>query len=149
LCPLKLNITDKLGAQEMGGKLDPSHHYSKQKALEAMTQQQLAGDFVEKGDLAVPKERSQAQVGYNTNQWAPINDDLMYEADSFPGLTIRDVPLRVRDQNFSLLAEFCAWWNTFHKNLNFKLPPTPSLTPGQSLDFSEKFPVGDSALFSS
>lgn len=47
--------------QEMGGKLDPSHHYSKQKALEAMTQQQLAGDFVEKGDLAVPKERSQAQ----------------------------------------------------------------------------------------
>jgi len=47
--------------QEMGAKLDKSHPYVKQKALDALAQQQLAGDTVEKQDLAIPEEQNQPQ----------------------------------------------------------------------------------------
>ena len=49
--------------QEMGYKLDKSHAYFKEKALRELSEQQLAGDLVEKEDLAIPEEGGPSQVG--------------------------------------------------------------------------------------
>lgn len=48
--------------QEMGCRLDKSHAYFKERALRELSEQQLAGDLVEKEDLAIPEEGGSSQV---------------------------------------------------------------------------------------
>lgn len=48
--------------QEMGCKADKSHPYFKEKALKELSEQQLAGDHVEKEQLAIPKEGGSSHV---------------------------------------------------------------------------------------
>lgn len=51
--------------QEMGYKLDKSHAYFKERALRELSEQQLAGDLVEKEDLAIPEEAGSSQVSHS------------------------------------------------------------------------------------
>ena len=48
--------------QEMGCRVDESHPYVRQKTLEALSEQTLAGDTVQKRALAVPSDRGSSQV---------------------------------------------------------------------------------------
>ncbi len=48
--------------QEMGYKLDKGHPYFKERALRELSEQQLAGDLVEKEALAIPEEKGSSQV---------------------------------------------------------------------------------------
>ena len=48
--------------QEMGCRMDESHPYARQKALEALSEQTLTGDTVQKRALAVPSDGGSSQV---------------------------------------------------------------------------------------
>lgn len=52
----------KMAEQEMGCKLDKNHPYFRERALKAMSEQQLAGDLVDKEELAIPKQANTSQV---------------------------------------------------------------------------------------
>ena len=55
-------LSQALLIQEMGCRLDKSHAYFKERALRELSEQQLAGDLVEKKDLAIPEEGGSSQV---------------------------------------------------------------------------------------
>ena len=60
-------MTQACVPQEMGYKLDKSHAYFRERALRELSEQQLAGDLVEKQDLAIPEEAGSSQVSWPSN----------------------------------------------------------------------------------
>ena len=49
--------------EEMGCQLDDSHAFVKQKALDALSERQLAGEQINKEEFAKPEENAAPQVG--------------------------------------------------------------------------------------